>query len=509
MVMSMQVSLQKSMRNQNKQRSWLIGTLVSLLLQSGCATTLVTPTVKQEMPEKWRNATATQLKGSESKAESNWWRSLDDIMLNDMIALALKQNLSLAQANERLSAAYAIEKAKTASHHPQLNFSAGPNNYARALPRDPATHNSTTGAYLAGFELNWDIPLFDRAESQNQIAKASIQTLATDMIAAKNAMIAEVVRSYAELRAAQTRLSLFQSILAKYELLYQLSQQGQAVGLLSENEQINVQFARNEVENALLEANIQTESALQRLAVLCGLSTPQASWLGEVNPDWHLLHTVAPTPSLPAMLLQNRTDIKHAQALVLLAAGEAGIARADLYPKLAIEGALMVAGSLSGAHTANLFAFIAPSIRIPIIDWGLGREVVNAKDAKLREAILNYRETVLLAIEEVENALADFNAATQRLTKSEQLFNLSKDQSIKLQNGFSAGFLNRTELLNLEIKSQNQQLRYVDAKKAWLASFALVNQALSGMDTDLLESQLTNQQDASFKNGEWYVDAKK
>ena len=148
----------------------------------------------------------------------------------------------------------------------------------------------------------------------------------------------------------------------------------------------------------------------------------------------------------------------------------------------------MIAGNLAAGASTQGIMLLAPSIRIPILDWGLARQVVNARDAKLREAVLAYRETVLLAVEDVENALANFNAANQRLVRSEQSIDYAHHKSIKVQSAFKAGFLSRPELLKLEIKSQEQMLPLADAKVQWLVAFSQLNKALSRMDTDLSEN---------------------
>ena len=461
------------------------------MLQNGCSS-LIHPSLKQEIPTQWRNATPniTSADAAENKPQKLWWLSLNDAILNETVELALKQNLSLAQANERLTAANAIEKAKAANHYPQISFTAGPDNLARPLPESVVGEKGslrTSGAYLSGFDLIWEIPVFGRAEAQRKIAQANIKIAETDISAAKISISTEVVSTFGELRAAHDRLNGYALMIEKYALIESLAAQGQKVGLLANSDQETAQRAMQEVQDAQLIANTQKESALQRLDVLCGVATPQKNWLALENTPWTLTHNLNLSPSIPAKLIQQRTDVQHAEAAVLLAAGEAGIARADLYPKLSIEGALMVAGNLFGAANTQGIYLLAPSVRIPILDWGLARQVVNARDAKLREAVFAYRETVLLAIEEVENALASFNVANQRLTRSEKLMEVSRDKPNKIQTAFKAGFLSRPELLKLEIKSQEQILQLADAKAAWLVAFSQVNKTLSAMDTELSE----------------------
>lgn len=482
----------------NYRKFCLMGVLfVAILSQSGCAT-LVDPILKLNAPSQWRNAVNNQLDNNTEKKSGNlWWFELDDSVLNEAVELALKQNLSLAQANERLAATNAIEQAKRASHYPQLSFTAGPGNYGSPLTSTTgggAGTLRTTGAYLTGFDLIWEIPLFGRDESQRKVAQANIKTAETDIDAAKSSIITEVVRAFGELRSAQDRLNTYTLIIEKYQLLESLTQQGQKVGLLADSDEEVVQQAMAQAQDTQLIAITQKESALQRLDVLCGLSSPQKKWLDLDSLPWTFAHKVNPIVAIPAKLLQQRTDVKHAEAAVLAAAGEAGIARADLYPKLSIEGALMAAGNLINSSKTRAITLLGPSITMPILDWGLARQIVNARDAKLREAVLAYQETVLLAVEDVENALANFKAEDQRLIRSEKLMKISYGKSKKIQSAFNAGFLSRLELLKLEIKSQERNLQFSDAKMSWLLAFSQMNKALSSMDTDMSENSIATKQ---------------
>ena len=114
-----------------------------------------------------------------------------------------------------------------------------------------------------------------------------------------------------------------------------------------------------------------------------------------------------------------------------------------------------------------------------IVDWGLARQVVNAREAKLREAVLAYQETVLIAIEEAEDALANFNVAERRQARNEKELTHLRQKSGKIQAAYNAGYLSKPELLNIEIKGLEQELQAIDTKVAWLNAFALVNKSFA------------------------------
>lgn len=458
-------------------------TLIALVFGIALTACVNTPDVelKPDLPAKWRNADAANAsESSQQNATNAWWLGLNDPVLNKTIELALKQNLSLAQALERISAARAYQLVSNASEKPQIGFSAGPYNVS-ALPGSGSSRPSSR--YILGFDMAWELPLFGRSSAQHKIAEANIAFAEADLNLRQISMVAEIVRQYGELRAAQNRANLLAQTVSRYEDLDKLMQKASSSGLVAMAEVNSAHMALNQAHNALLQNNIQYEIALQRLNVLCGLTTPLPEWLQKSEADWALNHDLKPPVTLPADIIRNRPDIKIAEAAVLKAAGEVGIANADLYPRFSIEGLLGVMGKFSVENSqepSNTITVLAPSVRLPLLDWGLLRQTVNARDAKLRESILAYREAVLLAIEETEVALSNYNAAENRLSRDDKELNDLHAKVSQAKTAFNAGYLNRLELLRLEVSMMERQSQSIDAKSAWVGAYALANKAMSG-----------------------------
>lgn len=470
-----------------------------VVLLSACKT-IATPALKADVPTQWRNISNSQLDYSASTKEAKkleWWLILKDPILDETMALALKQNLTLAQALARLNIAKSTEKAIIAAQYPQIDFSAGPDSLARTLSggignnaQTSQTPLRTTGAFIAGFDLIWELPLFGRAEAQRKIAQAGLNNAVADIASTKINISAEVARAYAELRAAHNKIVLLDNQQQQQETLKSLMIKGEKAGLFSANNQDTARTAMIEIRNQASLVNLQKEAAIQRLMVLCGITTPLAAWLNLPSESWDLNHEGKLNPSLPADLIRSRTDVSRAEALVLQAAGEAGIAHADLYPRLSIEGALMLGGDLTDVGRdsrkkarikSQNVALLAPTIRIPLLDWGLNRAIANAKDAKLNESVLAYQETVLLAIEDTENSLANYQASNKRLIRALEDVDYVAEKSTKIQTAFKAGYLSKPDVILANIKSQDTAFQLIDAKVAWLSDFANANKALASM----------------------------
>jgi outer membrane protein TolC len=473
---------------------------------SAC-TSLKDPELKPAYPEKWRNASSA----SSPETNNAWWLALNDDVLNETIAIAQKQNLSIAQASERLIAARNIGASIIAGQRPQIGFTAGPDNLARAIPASSGGTTDTSnfrtrGAYLAGFDLNWELPFFGRGESERKIAQSDINLANAGMQAISVSTIAEVVRTYGNLRAAQEKHQLLSKQLENIQTLESLHAGAADAGLVSRNEYESYRSTVAETKHALLNAYTQQEIALQRLSVLCGLTQPLDHWLEQPtlaqpimaqnsadHTSWQKLSQAEINPNLPAELIRQRPDIMQAEANVMNAAGQAGVAHADIYPKLSIEGALQVAGSISNARPTRVITVLAPAMRLPVVDWGLARDVANARDAKLREAILSYREAVLLAVEETETALANYHAAQEHFKITQGETEHWSTETARSQSAFSAGYIARVDLLKAQTKMVEQNLQEVESKLEWLTAFAVVNKVQAKMRDDFYQQALNKQ----------------
>jgi outer membrane protein TolC len=438
----------------------------------------------ENLPTHWRNGIAAR----QDTPIAAWWMALDDPVLDHTVELALKQNLDQSQAGEKLQAARAIERATLANQSARIGFSAGPDNLARPLPEAVGTESSaanesafrTTGAYLVGFDLNWELPLFGLGVGQRRIARAGIDSAIAERNGAQISITAEVVRVYGSLRAADEKLRVFDAALTRMHALDALITQAEQAGLATAPQRDAAIDALNKAEAARAAVKVQRESALQRLAVLCGQPQPLPMWTALAGQAWHFRHAQSALPALPARLIRSRPDVRQAEAGVLKAAGEIDVARADLYPKLSIEGALLAAGNLAGAaRAAQTITLLAPTIRIPLLDWGLARDVVNAREAKLREAILAYRSAVLLAIEETETALAGFDAADARLVRAASADARLTAATVRVQAAFDAGYLSQAEAIRETIKLDEQREQQIDDKADWFTAFAMLNKVRS------------------------------
>ena len=376
---------------------------MALSLLAGCSVAPTLPQPRVALPEHFSQAPALGPKPD----LTHWWRGFGDPVLDALVARALRENLDLQAAGERLAAARALAPTVTAKYLPQLSL------YTNQQP----TPGSTASYFQVGFDAVWQLGVFGRAESERRVIAGNAGLAAADLAAARVVVVAEVVRQYLALRAAQAQAALDADLVAA-------AQRRVALTAVRIKQDLAAPEAGDAAAAALDSARAEASAAPAAIAVA---RQQLAVLLGEAEPD-SMLTTVAPVPAPPtatavlppADLLRTRPDIQRAEAAVLRAAGELGIARADLYPRLALGWTMTASARTAGGEIGRLRGIpsFGPIINMPLFDWGLRQAQVRANDHALRAAVLSYRQTVLTAVGETEQALAQLAAARERATQS-------------------------------------------------------------------------------------------
>ena len=376
---------------------------LALSLLAGCSVAPTVPQPRIALPDHFAQAPALGPRPD----LAHWWRGFDDPALDALVMRALRENLDLRAAGERLAAARALAPTTTAKYLPQLSL------YTNEQP----TPGSTASYFELGFDAVWQLGVFGRAESEHRVIAGNTGLAAADLAAARVVLVSEVVRNYLALRAAQAQAALDADLVATAQRRVALTRVRIKQDLAAPE---TGDAAAAALDSARAEASAAPAAivvARQQLAVL----------LGEAEPDAALNATAAlPAPPAatavlpPADLLRTRPDIQRAEAAVLRAAGELGIARADLYPRLALGWTMTASARTAGGEIGRLRGIpsFGPIINMPLFDWGLRQARVRANDHALRAAVLSYRQTVLTAVGETEQALAQLAAARERATQS-------------------------------------------------------------------------------------------
>lgn len=380
---------------------WRLAFAGAIACLGGCAPPAV-PELKPDMPVAWRHASASA--SAPAPDLRNWWKAFNDPELDRLVEQALAGNLTVRQAELHIKAARTLARHTNSEFLPQL----GLHTFAEPTPDSAASY------FQAGFDAEWEFGFFGRSKSHARVTSADLGIAQSDTEAARVSAVAETARVYVELRGAQQRLGLLEQLAASAHDKVALTATRERLRMASTSDLARVQAEQATAQAALYEPRLAIQRCRQQLAVLLGHSEPDATLVAAgTAPRLRDLRI----DSAPADLLRTRPEIRRAENEVLKAAGEAGLARSDLFPRLGLGGSLTYSAKVIG-HTklndADGIVTFGPAIDIPLFDWGARLAVYHARDAELSASVYAYRQAVLDGVAETEIAMATLEQQRER-----------------------------------------------------------------------------------------------
>lgn len=398
-----------------------LSALAALILSSLAAGCAVGPDYlppAAQLPNSYMGMkTMPQPTGSAAAPQSDlaaWWQAFGDPQLEHFVGLALQQNLELAQASARVLQARAGVDAATAALLPSGNVSAQTARSYQSVEaplgqvlNSAPDFNRYGNAHEANLGASWEVDLFGGLRRAKQAAQADYQATEAGAVAVRLAVAAQTADTYVQIRGLQSRLAVARQQVQTQQQLRSTIDLRLQKGLAAELQlrQVEGALARAKASIPLLDAALET--AMNAMDVMLGTApgTYRAE-LAQVRPV-----PVAPDMALsetPSDLLRRRPDVIAAERRLAASSARIGVAMAEYYPKISIGGLI---GSATSISSVNLFssgasqASAAAGLRWRLFDFGRINAQINASQAQEAEALAAYRQAVLRATEDVENAL--------------------------------------------------------------------------------------------------------
>jgi NodT family efflux transporter outer membrane factor (OMF) lipoprotein len=374
-------------------------------------------------PDEWhsRPSAGTPVPTAEPAALADWWKTLNDPVLDRFIDQALAHNKTAKQAYARVVEARARRGIAAAGFWPTLGGFGGANrtdSESRVSDPDVGVSGGSDEVYSAGVDSGWELDLFGGQRRSFEAASAQLGATEADLRDVLVTLLGDVALSYVDVRTAQARLTYAERNLEAQRGVLEITGWREGAGLATA---LDVEQARSSYEQTraaipLLQSSLV--QAMNRLAVLTG------------DPPGSLEATLAqrqPIPvapleiaaGVPADVLRRRPDIRSAERRLAAQSAEVGVATAALYPSLSLTGSITLQ-ALSASDVPDGFRTdrLGLSLNVPIFRAGALRQNVTAQNALFEQALASYEATVLAAYEEVENALT---ASTNEQLRHEAL----------------------------------------------------------------------------------------
>ncbi len=420
-----------------------------------------------------------------------WWHALNDPELDSLVERAVKANPTLEIALTRLQQARTYETVVLGYALPTADATAAA---GRGSGRDLTRGRAESGLISAdngvglqhintieGFDAVWELDLFGKFRREYEAARADTQAAAAARNTVVTALIGDVVRGYIDLRGLQVRAGvLHQASDVLRESLRIVTIRYQR-GITNE---LDVALATRELNTLLAQiapVEAQVVGAQNTLAVLLGEYPEQLA--GELSkPDLIPTLPAAATAGVPLDLLKRRPDIQQAERELAAATARIGVATADLFPQVALVGGIGAQGQGWGTTPAvgqHIWSF-GPGAMWPLLDFGALDAQVDIAHLQAHAALVNYRRTILDAVQQVDTAVTAYAAQQDELSKlSDALIAGERAVDVATER-YNRGLTDFLNVVDAERQYYSLQLQYAGAQVTQGEQFVQVYKSLGG-----------------------------
>ena len=439
-----------------------------------------------EEPEAAVNSTWELFESERVKTEPprsiEWWQVFSDPVLNELVAGAVAQNLSLEAAGLRVLEARAQLGIAVGQMYPQQQSIDG-----AAIYTDRSERGSNTGGgdlsswqYNLGVSAGWELDFWGRFRRGVEAADANLLASIAAYDSVLVLLIAQVVDTYVVIRTAEKQLAIARENVRlqqrSYEITDNLFRNGEQSEL--DRQQALTLLLGTEATIPSLQASL--DQSRNALSTLLGQPPGEiARLIGETG--------VIPEPptevgvGIPADLLRRRPDVLQAELQAAAQSARIGVATADLYPSFVLSGSLgLVSTSGTSSDSDNLQFVGGPSFNWPIFNYGRLKNNIRVQDARFQQTLVNYENTVLNAAREVEDAITGYvRGQVEQEILARGVASAKRSTDISMLR-YREGFADYQRVLNAQQSLFGQQNRYVDARSDSIRSLTALYRSLGG-----------------------------
>lgn len=375
---------------------------------------------------------------------AQWWQRFNDPLLTTLVTQALQANTSVRSAQAALQQSRALRDVKAAGLLPGLSASA-------SAQRSKTGDTDASNHFRVGLDASWEPDVFGGNRSALSAAEADAQAAQATLADVQVSVAAEVALAYIQLRGQQAQIEIARTNLASQQETLQITDWRAQAGLITslEVEQARTASEQTSAQIPTLEASLS--KTRHGLAVLTG-QTPDALQSLIANP---LAMPQAPDDlalDIPAQTLRQRPDVRASEDRIRAALARVSAAEAARYPGFAISGSLGLSALTLGTLTrgASVVNSLLGSISVPLFDGGAARSQVQAQEAALEQARVNYQAVVLTALKNVEDALVALAGDRARLTRLQNAATAASYAALLAQQRYSSGLIDFQTVLQTQ-----------------------------------------------------------
>ena len=409
--------------------------------------------------------------------DSAWWRQFDDPVIDELVSTALMNNLDLKIAVARVDGYLGQLRTTRSEYFPQIGVSASASRQDdtdTGLVSPGGPYNYYQGSLFAA----WEIDLWGRVRRLNEAARAELLASEAGRRGVLLSLVSNVVSNYIILRGYDRQLEINRETEQAYAESLRIFRMRHKYGTVSGVEVSQVESEYEDAAQAIPQLETLVAQQEHLLSLLLGRnpeSIPRGKSIDELF--------VSDIPAgLPSELLERRPDIIQAEQSLIAANARIGVARALYFPRISLTGALGTASINSG----DLFDGDSQTWQVggdllgPIFTFGAIEGQVMASEAAQREALYQYRQAIISAFREVEDALVATTKGRERQTAQGRRTRALENYQRLATYQFDAGTTGYLQVLDANRSLFSSQLDYVQTQTTAFTSLIDVYRAMGG-----------------------------
>ena len=436
------------------------------------------------MPDIWQQKALKGLESGHSDLKT-WWEILKDPVLDKLIVRAGHGNLTLEQAFRRILQARAELSFSRGELYPQVD---GVGDYQRLRLSDEGTFGvgdsgnpGNINLHNLGVDSVWEADVFGRIRRTIESAEGNLGASVEDFRDVLVSLYAEVAVNYVEFRALELRIKLAEANIDLQKKTLKLTQDLFKAGIVP---QLDVQQAKLNLaatESAIPPLRFGKTASANRLCVLLGVMPGQVDDLLEKE------YSLPKLPGrvvvdLPVELLRQRPDIRRAERRLAGQTPLIGAATAELYPIFTLTGTFVYQSRrLNGLfNRANRTYSYGPAFAWNLFDGDRIRSRIKFEEAVTKEIFAQYENTVLLAMEEVENAMTAYVEEYDRKDSLKRSVDASKESVMLVETLYKTGLTDFQNVLDMQRSLFTQQDQLAESGGKLVQSLIQIYKSLGG-----------------------------
>ena len=435
--------------------------------------------LERPLPDRWQEK--DMLFQQVLPVDDQWWKVFEDTTLDSLIHLAMEQNPSVLMAINRIDQAKVQWRISQSEFYPSLTFNGGWTRQQTSGNLGTGSPQAWTGYYSASVQMSWQLDVFgvirQKAKAQKELYAASKEEYNATMVS----LCAEVASAYFNLREVQQELDVLRRNAVSQEAVVKITESRYKTGLVSK---LDVAQAKSVYYSTL--ASIPTTEAnviqyLNTLAVLLGLYPQDVTdALSDTKPLPDYMEPVG--VGVPGELLLRRPDVRGAERQVNAQAALLGASKRDWLPEFFLNGSFGYASDdlKDVGKKGSMTWSIAPSMTWNLFNGGRNLQEERLQRAQLDESINQFNQTVLTAVQEVDNAMSAYKNSIKQIVACKEMLYQGKEAFDLSLDLYKQGLTPFQNVLDAQRSMLTYENTLVKAKGYSLVCLVQMYQALGG-----------------------------